>query len=516
QRAADLIESAALELTMLGQSSTVNDWLRALPGELAAARPRLCLALIWGAFGRAEFAAAAPSIGLMERALAGYAGADAELLRAELAAARSILYGYLDDPRAAELGRQALAVLPPSYPAYGVVTVFYGIAHYRGGRLVAASEALERALQRPEPALHMLVNRIGLLVVLASTRRMQGRLDAALALAREAERLATRGDRLFPSTATARSLLEAGGILRERNRLDEAERCLSRCVELCDQFAGRGYRIIAHFYLAQVRQSRGDLDGAQALLDQALAELQAPHIWPAHPRELEGYRVLLALARGDIATAAAWAAGYRPPDNAGQGPMTPFDYDRFALARLQMAQGRWDAAHASLARLEADAEAGAFGYFLIWARCLQALCHHARGDGEAALTSLGRALAQAAPEGYVRVFADEGPPMATLLRLARARGIEPAYCAALLGAFPGAVPAAPDGSPDQSALVEPLTARELEVLRLIAAGASNQGVADALILSVGTVKKHVNNILGKLGVHSRTQALARARDLGLL
>jgi LuxR family maltose regulon positive regulatory protein len=145
---------------------------------------------------------------------------------------------------------------------------------------------------------------------------------------------------------------------------------------------------------------------------------------------------------------------------------------------------------------------------------LQALALQAAGETGRALATLSVALQAAAPEGYTRLFLDEGPPMATLLQAALARGVTPDYITRLLARFPHA-PLSP-GAVGQTGTGEMLTTREIEVLRLVAAGASNQRIAEALILSVGTVKKHVNNILAKLDVHSRTQALVRARELGLL
>ena len=150
---------------------------------------------------------------------------------------------------------------------------------------------------------------------------------------------------------------------------------------------------------------------------------------------------------------------------------------------------------------------------------LQALTANAQGNQAAALAALESALSLAAPEGYVRVFVDEGAPMAALLRAADHHGIAPAYIARLLVAFPRTEdqtgrPAAL--SPQSSTLVETLSQRELEVLRLIADGHSNQAIADRLVVAVSTVKKHVNNIYGKLDVQSRTQALVRARELTLL
>jgi LuxR family maltose regulon positive regulatory protein len=141
---------------------------------------------------------------------------------------------------------------------------------------------------------------------------------------------------------------------------------------------------------------------------------------------------------------------------------------------------------------------------LVW----HALTLQAEGRTNHAMQSLERALALAEPEGYLRTFVDTGPPMAVLLRHALSCGIAPGYAARLLAAFDDPAPAQP--------LIEPLTPREVEVLYLIVAGLRNREIADQLVISLATVKRHISNIYGKLGVSHRTQAVARARDLGLL
>ena len=136
------------------------------------------------------------------------------------------------------------------------------------------------------------------------------------------------------------------------------------------------------------------------------------------------------------------------------------------------------------------------------------------------MAALERALTIAEPEGYVRTFVDEGAPMAALLRRAATRGVAPAYVSKLLDALDAQAPMrrGPTGpaSPTAQPLEEPLSEREREVLRLVAAGLSNRAIADELVLATGTVKKHINNIFTKLNVRSRTQAVAQARELGLL
>ena len=182
--------------------------------------------------------------------------------------------------------------------------------------------------------------------------------------------------------------------------------------------------------------------------------------------------------------------------------------NHLTLARVFIAQKWLREASRLLARLLHQAEpAGAMGY-VIEILALQAMAYQAQNAPDSALECLKQALTLAEPEGYVRVFADEGAPMAALLRRAAAHGVSPEYVGQLLAAMGPPRPATP--------LVEPLSDRELQVLRLVAAGLSNQQIGDELFLAVGTVKKHTHNVYGKLGVRSRTQAVARAKELGIL
>ncbi len=191
------------------------------------------------------------------------------------------------------------------------------------------------------------------------------------------------------------------------------------------------------------------------------------------------------------------------------------------LARILLAQDRADLALALLDRLHAAAEAQSRGGSLIETGALRALAPAATGDEAGAIAALAAALALACSQGYVRVFADEGPPMAALLgRLIAVRrtgqlatGIPLGYLARLQRAFASGQP--PD-DPGQSGIIDPLTSRELEVLRMMAAAWSNQGIARELVVTLDTVKKHVGHILGKLGAGNRTEAGARARELGLI
>jgi LuxR family maltose regulon positive regulatory protein len=228
------------------------------------------------------------------------------------------------------------------------------------------------------------------------------------------------------------------------------------------------------------------------------------------------------LARGNLAEAVRWIETH---DLAFEEHELSYPREReyLALVRVRIAQGRragagpllQQALH-MLDRLLADAEAKERLGSTLEMLVLQAQALAAAGQPKPALTSLERALALAEPEGYIRLFADEGAPLAALLRQGYARGIAPGYSASLLAIMQREHVGEPFPHPSsQNHLLDPLTEREREVLRLLLMGASNGDIARQLVLSVGTVKKHVSNVCGKLGVQSRTQAIARARALHL-
>jgi LuxR family maltose regulon positive regulatory protein len=234
-------------------------------------------------------------------------------------------------------------------------------------------------------------------------------------------------------------------------------------------------------------------------------------------RYAAAHRAKLDLLRGDMNAAERWAeANDLVLDD-------DFEFHRegeyLTLTRLLIAQRHFEQAHTLAERIRRIAQSTGKRHTELEALILLALIFSTQDETDQALFHLERAVAIAEPEGFIRVFVDEGQPMTRLLNTALKQGSAPGYVGRLLAAFSGdqPLPAAPvTMQTDQSDLVEPLSERELEVLHHIAEGLTNLEVADRLFLSLNTVKAHTRNIYGKLDVHNRTQAVARARELGLL
>jgi LuxR family transcriptional regulator, maltose regulon positive regulatory protein len=323
---------------------------------------------------------------------------------------------------------------------------------------------------------------------------------------------------LLPA-AQAFAHLGMGALLYERNDLDGAERELEQGTDLAERAREVSNLVWGYVTLSRAKLARGDEDGAieKARKAQLVARSSGADLESA---SATAWMVRLRLARGDFAEAVALEQ--ERAANADYAAFAVRVVDRLTSARVLHAQGRRDEALGLLEELRGFAETSGITGGLIEILALQALVLWARGKKEQAVSTLTRALALAEPEDFVRTFVDEGSAMGDLLsatlearqrvHLDAAGQVSVSYLAKLLAAFAqeAATPTADERLP------EPLSEREMEVLALIAAGNSNDEIAGKLFLSVTTVKTHINNLYRKLGAHSRTQAVARAREIGLL
>jgi LuxR family maltose regulon positive regulatory protein len=534
--AARLIERYAWAVMFRGQLHTVLGWFNALPATTCRTRPTLYILHAIMLMHTNQLDAAETRLLEAEQGLLPDTPAEqARLIQGMVQTTRSNISFYRGDlPRCIAQAQQALALLPgtariPRTAAAACAAQAFLVT----GDVRPASE---RQVAAVVPAARAADNRFVVLrgfTLMAQLQILQGRLHAAAATYRQAAQLAPEPGGLQRLIGSAAYYFGLGNLHREWNDLAAAEEYLAGGMEriLADVTPNALYFELGSIALARLQHARGDHIGAQATLER-FADLGYERAFdPLVLAHGAAMRARLSLAQGNLDAAVRWAdtSGLHADDD-DLSYLHEAAY--LTLASVHIAQGRQaepdqtSAALRLLDRLLAAAEAGARMGSAIEILSLQALALQVRGDLTAALSVLTRALALAAPEGYIRLFVDEGAPMVALLHEAHARGIIPAYVTKLLAAFPRTesqeLSTEPTGSlhsvlrPPSSSLVEPLSERELEVLRLIADGHSNQAIADRLVVAVGTVKKHINNLYGKLGVQSRTQALARAGQLRLL
>ena len=531
--AARLIEQHFDEFYNLGEAATIQQWLSALPADLVRCRPRLLLAqaLMATISGRMEAvepllgAAEGASVGAVEEPFQPTAGRAASML-VNVPALITLHRSYLaelrgDAEETAALASRALAESHEgewmlSYNARGLLAA----AEWIRGRLAAAERAFVPRIARWREA--------GQLTMIAwdcyelgQVQRAQGRLDAAVRTCQQALEIIALSAR--PSVpAAGPAYVGLAEIAYERDELDTALRQVTEGIALCRQFVYSPPLATGLVTLAWIRQADGDPAGAREAIGEAGQVAQGPVVL-LNP--VPAQRARLLLAQGDLDGAARWTAerGLTSDDQ----PDYPSEPGHLVLARVLLAQGRPGPALALLDRLYAAAAAQERTGSLIEIGALRALVLAVSGDADHPVDALAEALTLACPQGYVRVFADEGPPMAALLarlitaqRSGGAATEIPLGCLARLQRALGAQDVAPGAGRGSvtavPGLVEQLTSRELEVLEMLAAGRSNQAIADQLVVTLDTVKKHVSHVLGKLGAANRTEAVARARELSLI
>jgi LuxR family transcriptional regulator, maltose regulon positive regulatory protein len=540
ERAANLIELAVPKMRRNRQESTVTElgWLKALPDELICLRPVLSVAYAYALFGGGELEAVEARLRDAERWLeatadtAGMIVVDKEefarlpgmiaLLRTAQALARG------DMPETVKNARRVLDVAPKNdYLMLGGAASTLGLAAWASGDLDAARRMIADGMANVLRAGYI-SPAVGDAITLADIQIAQGCLHEAMTTYEQGLQWATA-----PGTPVLRGAADMyvgmSNLLYEHNDLQTATQHL-----LTSQALGELAGLPQNAYrwrvaMARIRRAQGDLDGALELLDQAERLYNgnfSPNVRPIATRQTRVW-----LAQGRLGEALSWA---REQGLSAEDELSYMrEFDHITLARILLARYQNDRSEASIAgvmslleRLLIAAEEGRRTGSVIETLVLQAVAYRAQDNLPAALMSLQHALTMAEPEGYVRIFLDEGEPMRLLIldfrfsieKQSRDR-VHPqsGYVDKLLTAFtqPEFMPQSKIGN-RQSEIREPLSRRELEILHLIALGLSNRQIGERLFLALDTVKGHNRKIFDKLQVQSRTEAIARAHELGLL
>jgi LuxR family maltose regulon positive regulatory protein len=529
ERAADLVELAIPELRRGRQEATLRRWLEALPAELFQVRPVLSIGYVGSLMARGELDGVERRLADAERWLhpttaedrAASAGEMVVVDRAGFAALPSSIAMYRAG-RALILGdvagtmthaRRALDLaVEGDHLARGGPAALLGLAYWTGGHLATARQRYTEAMASLEKAGHH-SDVLGGALVLADIAIAHGRLREAMSTFERGLRLAEQAEPVL--TGAADMHVGMSGLCLERDDLDAALRHLLTSRELGEHAGLPQNRYRWRVAMARLRWAEGDLDAAVGLLEEA-ERLYVSDFSP-DVRPVRALRARVCVAAGRWAEALDWAGerGLSADDDLSY--LREFEHVTLARALVarytaERAEGPIQEATRLLDRLLQAADEGARTGSLIEVLVVRALAFRARRDMPAALASLRRALKLAEPEGYVRMFVDEGSPLASMLRAVAKQGTGGSYLRRLLAA----VERTEGGAPVDQGLIDPLSVRELDVLRLLGTDLDGPDIARELVVSLNTVRTHTKNIYAKLGVNSRRAAVRRAAELDLL
>jgi len=531
EQAAGLIEKVAFPMILKTHNQTVSGWLDQLPSELINSRPWLCLsrAAIYQLAG--DIDSAEPLYQNTESVMSKAEEENPNVTFPDHARIRNIIrtahtsYSVLrgDFQHAIQLCHEAFEYLPEDdFVTRAGIYGNLGISYWITGNLPLAKRYLEETVTFGQAGGNFSRSLLAM-SFLGEIAKAQGHLQQAADRYRETIRLGSRWGSGEPLPLTGEAFIGLSQVLYEWNDLNGAIHHAGIGAKLVDRASRANYSVMGYLMLAWQNQACGNINAVTETLQRANENPPAPtnsHILV----HASAWKARLSLAQGDLNAANRWAASQGPKLNLEDMPDFWSELPYLVLVRLHIAQGQIDEIPSLLDNLAQKVEAEKRTGSLIEILTLQSIALQAQGNLDQALIKLERALSLAESEGYVRTFVDEGEPMAKLLRLAASRGIAKKYVRKLLASFhrtiPGTEPQAKRSSAEgaivPSPLIEPLSDRELDVLKLIVTGLSNREIAENLFIAESTVKTHINHIYDKLNVQSRTQAIAQTRLLNLL
>ncbi len=522
ERIERLIEQNYIEMMNRGEMASIRFWMGQLTKESVYRRPWLCL---YEAFSRSWF-------GQLEEANALLHEAEKGIQAQAAAPGTKAMWGYHayvksrvtamqgDTRRAIEHCLTAREKVSADNLGLQIeIGITLGYECFLDGDFANASKTLDDTI-RACYAVRAINNPVAAYALLARMRVVQGRLADAHGLVQKAAQLIreTEGQHLG---AVGLVEIERAALMCEWNDAEAALGRMKQGLDFLPLWGKADDLCLAYTTLARIQLALGNRAEAAGAIEKAAHLVQTCGVFSEARNAVEAAQVKLWLAQGDGLALDRWAAAVEKRLSLSDAFRYEDEWARITQARVLVAQNKPNAAIRLLSCLEESARSGGRQGRLIEILILQALALQKQGDPAQALAVLATSLALAQAEGYVRVFVDEGSPMQSLLaQWAAHAGDGPLreYARHLLsqfGAAPEGLAAAQSRVSPTGGLVEPLTPRELEVLQLICAGDSNQAIAEKLVITVSAVKKHAGNVLGKLGVTSRAQAMVKARQLGL-
>jgi LuxR family maltose regulon positive regulatory protein len=503
ERAELLIEGKGMPLHFRGAVTPVLNWLKSLPTTVLDDNPSLWTTYASVLLVTGHVTSVEQALNSAEKALQDAEPGDKTRdLIGRIAAIRATLAASLNRvDTIIEQSRRALEFLRPDNLAFRTSTIWkLGFAYYLQGDRVAASRAYNEVISIGKASGNVVFTLMAT-IGLGLLQEADNNLDLAEQSYRSV--LQSFGDHPLPFASEA--YLGLARVCYERNDLDAAQRHAQQSIELARQVENTDRVGACELFLARLKLALGDMTGAAAMLSRA-EQSARHHNFARRISEVAAAQALTLLRQGNLTAATHLAQKHELP---------------IIQARIHLAQGNPSAALAALEPFRRQVEAKGWEDERLKVMVLQAVGRHAHGEKDKAAHLLGAALALAEPGGFIRLFVDEGPPMRRLLSETAAQGIMPDYVGKLLAVFESHEQKIKDKSSLSPAapaqpLIEPLSQRELEVLQLIAQGLSNREISERLFIALITVKGHNQKIYGKLQVRRRTEAVARARELGLL
>ena len=489
RKAGTLIRRISPDLLKRGEVLTLIGWFEALPEDVLRSDPALCFDYCWPLLLAGRYDTAAPLLDRVEKAAGDHPAFRGEVFAAQAYLARS----RGDHERMVERSRQALELLPKqSRNSRGIVAMNLGLAYWHMGRMRDAEEVLAEALDNARAEGNQ-YGALTCLVFLGRVCAVRGELRRAEEQFREAVRQG--GD--IPVNALAFADLAA--LQYEWNELEDSDALLQKALELCRRSQNDEFLLGCWMLVSRLRIAQGDSAGSGEALEQAWALVRGGRISDPMAKRVDAAQAYWLASKGE--PTGEW--GSRLTETSDAHPFYRFLGVTKARCMPESMGGSY------LEELSRAARENGWGYGLVAIRALQTVKAETR---EQALEYLEDALRLAESGGFVRSFAEAGDKIMPLLREAAERGILPEYADRILAAMEVE---AGKGKTGTEAATEPLSERELEVLRLVAAGLSNREIAEKLVISPGTAKTHIHNVCGKLGVRNRTEAAIKAKEMRL-